>query len=68
MAVASNSSKKISLSSLAPKLGKTSVFDESAMKKETTLEQSIEAAAQAASGGSATQDYLKDVDQDILKE
>ena len=64
-AVASDSPKKISLSSLAPKLGKTSVFDESTLKKEMTPEESSEAAAQAASGGSATQDYLKDTDQGL---
>jgi len=55
--------KKISLSSLAPKLGSKSAFDPSAMKQEN--QETKDSAENAAAGGSATQDYLKDVDQGL---
>ena len=58
-----SNSKKISLSSLAPKLGSKNAFDPSAMKQEDL--QPTDSAEAAAAGGSATQDYLKDVDQGL---
>lgn len=58
-----STNKKISLSSLAPKLGSKNAFDPSALKQEN--QEKTESAEAAAAGGSATQDYLKDVDQGL---
>jgi TonB family protein len=57
-----NSNKKISLKSLAPKLGHMA-YDPDALKKQAAPENESEKANN--SGGSATSDYLKDVDQGL---
>lgn len=57
------SNKKISLNSIAPKLGSKSAFDPSALKQDNP--QTQDSSETAAAGGSATQDYLKDVDQGL---
>lgn len=56
-------SKKISLSSIAPKLGSKNAFDPSALKQEN--QETKDSVESATAGGSATQDYLKDVDQGL---
>lgn len=58
-----STNKKISLSSIAPKLGSKNAFDPSALKQEN--QEAKDSAESAAAGGSATQDYLKDVDQGL---
>jgi TonB family protein len=56
-----NNNKKLSLKSLAPKLGNMA-YDPSAVKKNSAEEEADKA---NNSGGSATADYLKDVDQGL---
>ncbi|MFN8847196.1 MAG: energy transducer TonB [Bdellovibrionales bacterium] len=57
-----NNNKKISLKSLAPKLGQMA-YDPDALKKKSATDEENEKSNN--SGGSATSDYLKDVDQGL---